>query len=286
MSIVIFGGRGQLGTELAKQLGNAAVAFDRTTVDITSPDSIQKCLENQRAEVVINCAAYNLVDQAEDEPEVACRVNALGPRNIALACSELGVLCVHVSTDYVFQGQGVSTPWRENDTPEPSSAYGVSKLAGEYFVRSLCPKHFVLRTCGLYGHAARDGAGKGNFVETMLRLASERDELRIIDDQFCTPTSVEDLAKAIIRLIKTDKFGLYHATNEGETTWARFAEEIFRVSNLSTKVARIPSSEYPTKARRPSYSVLNTDKLAQVIGSPMPRWEDTLKNYLLGRVAR
>ena len=185
------------------------------------------------------------------------------------------VTLLHVSTDYVFGLDATrNTPWSETDPVGPVSAYGNSKLAGEYFVRSLCPKHFVVRTCGLYGHRA--ARGKGNFVETMLRLGRERPELRIVADQRCTPTSTTDLARALVSLVETESFGLYHATNAGDCSWFEFACEIFRLANLPVKAIPITAAEYGAKARRPDYSVLDCGKLMRLIGSEMPPWQEAL----------
>ncbi|MCB9953962.1 MAG: dTDP-4-dehydrorhamnose reductase [Planctomycetaceae bacterium] len=284
MQIAVLGAAGQLGTELCLQLGDRALPWTRADVDLTNPDSVRAALTSFTGTCVINAAAYNKVDIAEEEPQVAYAVNALGPRLLAQECADRDLALVHVSTDYVFGLEADRTnPFTELDAPGPVSCYGQSKLAGEYFVRSICPRHFVVRTCGLYGLAALQGAGKGNFVETMLRLGNERDELRVVNDQHCTPTSVKDLAAAILSLVETEKYGLYHAVNSGATTWAEFAAHIFDAAGMTTRVTGIPSSEYPTKARRPGYSVLNCDKLEQTIGRPMPTWQDALREYLSSR---
>ncbi len=280
MKAMIVGADGQLGSALREILGDDAIALGHADIDITSPESISSQLDTFDPTVVINAAAYNFVDQAEDEPEVAYRVNALGPRNLAIECQKRDKCLVHISSDYVFGLESSLTPWTEMDTPGPVSAYGMSKLSGEYFVRSLCSKHFVVRTCGLYGHAARRGAGKGNFVETMLRLGTEREELRIIDDQKCTPTNAHDVAVTLCDLAITTSYGLYHATNRGAATWARFAEEIFAYLKMPTKVVRITSNEYQTKARRPAMSLLNCYKLEAVLQNPLRTWESALHEYL------
>ncbi|MEW4489583.1 dTDP-4-dehydrorhamnose reductase [Thalassoglobus sp. JC818] len=280
MSVVVFGCRGQLGTELCEQLGTNAVGFGHSEVNISNSDAVAECLDSVRPSVVINAAAYNKVDLAEDEPEVAYHGNAIGPRVLAIECAARNLPFVHVSSDYVFGGRTESKAWTEEDLPFPNSAYSTSKLAGEFFVRSLCPKHFVVRTCGLYGKAARAGAGKGNFVETMLRLGQEREELRVVVDQNCTPTSAADLASWIIALSETSNYGLYHGTNSGATTWADFATEIFSFYGLSTKVIPIPSSEYPTKAARPHQSILNSHALSQAIGQELRPWQTALADYL------
>src|SRR5205085_9848553 len=177
--------------------------------------------------VVINCAAYNLVDRAEDEPDAAFAVNAWAVRELATACNELGSVLVHFSTDHVFGLDAARrTPYAEDDPPGPVNVYGLSKLSGEYLVRALCPRHFIVRTCGLYGIWGSGGKG-GNFVETMLRLAREGKPLRVVDDQECTPSYTVDIATATAALIATDRYGLYHLTNSGSCSWYDFARAIF-----------------------------------------------------------
>lgn len=282
MRIVIVGGRGQLGTALAGVLKEDLVSLGSDTFDIAVHDQVCARLDAEKPRIVINASAYNFVDRAEDEPERAYAVNALGPRNLASWCGRHDVLLVHVSTDYVFGLDAARrSPYAETDLPGPLGAYAVSKLAGEAFVQSLAPKHFVLRTCGLYGKAV--SPGKGNFVETMLRLGRERDSLSVVDDQWCTPTSALDLARTISQLISTDHYGLYHATSSGETTWFRLAQEIFRLAQLNVSVRPITTAEYPTKARRPAWSVLNTRKLAGVLGAPLPSWQESLAENLAHR---
>ena len=251
-------------------------------IEITDANSVERALSAARAELVVNCAAYNLVDRAEDEPEVAYAVNALGPRNLAGWCAERDAALLHVSTDYVFGLDRERTePYRPDDAPGPVSAYGVGKLAGEYFVRSVCRRHFVVRTCGLYGVQAT--RAKGNFVETMLRLGTERDELSVVDDQRCTPTYTVDLAAVLAGLVETEAFGTFHATNSGSMTWCEFAREIFRQADVSVNVTPITTEEFGARAGRPRYSVLNCDELAATIGVELPPWQDALARYLAER---
>ena len=236
MRIALIGAEGQLGTDLQRTLNGDVIALGHGQIEIENASQVETVLDEVAADVVINAAAYNLVDRAEDEPEVAFAVNALGPRNLAHYCSRREKVLLDVSTDFVFGlDEDRRLPFSEADAPGPVSAYGVSKLSGEYFVRSLCQRHFVVRTCGLYGPTRIPG--RGNFVETMLRLASERDELTVVDDQHCTPTSTFDLARALSRLIEGDSYGLYHATNGGATTWCQFAREIFRLAGQDVNVS-------------------------------------------------
>lgn len=282
MRIAILGADGQLGGELRHQLGDDALAYNRQQVDITQADAVAAALSQDHPDAVINCAAYNAVDLAETQPEDAFRINALGPRNLAAFCRQHGLPFVHVSTDYVFGLDARrNTPYVETDLPGPQGVYAVTKLAGEELARAGCQKHFVVRTCGLYGHRGR--SGKRNFVETMLKLGAEKPELRIVCDQRCAPTSTKDLAAAILGLLSTTAYGTYHATNTGDCSWAEFASEIFRQAKLTTRVIPITTAEYGAKAPRPSYSVLNQGKLAAAIGTPMRSWRDALSDYLMER---
>lgn len=279
MRTVVIGATGQLGSALVNRLAGDVIALGHKEVEITDAARVHSVLADQQPQLVINATAYNLVDQAEDEPQVAYAVNALGPRNVAQACAKLDAAILHVSTDFVFGLDTARTvPLTEDCAPGPVSAYGASKLAGEYFVRALCPRHYVVRTCGLYGNP--EGSAKGNFVEKMLRLGSERKELSIVNDHQCTPTSAEDLARAILDLVKTEQFGLYHATNSGSTTWCGLAIEVFRLAGLPVQVKPITSQDYPARARRPTYSVLDTARLERAVGYALPSWQDAVARYL------
>ena len=289
MRIALIGATGQLGSDLQKILpeaGHEVVALGHKQIELSSEDSVDGCLNRTAPDAVINCAAYNLVDQAEEEPEIAYAVNSLGPRRLAHWCGRADIPLVHFSSDFVF-GLDASRnePYSETDTPGPQSAYAASKLQGEYFVRNHCPKSFVLRTCGLYGVAALQGAGKGNFIETMIRLGNRLDKLTVVNDQRCTPTATADLAAATVELIATDAFGLYHATNSGETTWHDLAAEVFERKQINVELAPITSAEFGAVAARPPYSVLNCEKLESVIGRPMANWQDALARYLEAREA-
>lgn len=280
--IAVIGASGQLGSELMRLLGARAIALRHQQVELTDLAILRTVLSDVAPTAVINTAAYNWVDKAEDEPQAAYGVNALGPRNLALVCSELQVPVLHVSSDYVFgqdslDGVGTLVPYVETSAPGPVSAYGVSKLAGEYFVRSLSMRHFVVRTCGLYGNA--ESVGKGNFVKTMLRLGKERGTVRVVQDQQCTPTSTTDLAPALVRLIESEQYGLYHVTNSGATTWCDLARQIFQVAGLTVNVEPITTREFAAKAQRPAYSVLNCDK-AKSMGVQMPTWQEAVEKYV------
>ena len=282
MRIALIGAGGQLGTALTGRLTGEIIPLGRDGLDIADAVSVAAVLTESRPGLVINAAAYNFVDRAEEERDRASAVNALGPKYLAQVCAGLDIPLVHVSTDYVYgQDTGRRTPYTETDVPGPLSEYARSKLAGENFVREVCPKHFVVRTCGLYGRAS--SPGKGNFVETMLRLGRERGAVSVVDDQWCTPTSAADLAEAIAALIPTNQYGLYHATNSGGTTWCRFAAEIFRQASLAVDVKPITTAQFGARAGRPAYSVLDCSKLVATIGRPMRPWQEALADYLRSR---
>jgi dTDP-4-dehydrorhamnose reductase len=310
MTIAILGANGQLGGELRHRLGSRAAAYSRQEVDIADGARIDAALSQCRPDAVVNCAAYNAVDLAESEPETAFRVNALGPRCLAEWCRKHNIPLLHVSTDYVFGLDAQrATPYRETDLPGPLGVYAITKLAGEEFVRAGCARHFIVRTCGLYGH--RRESGKRNFVDTMLLLSGAGENLasrepridsrpagpehppvapppctiRVVCDQRCTPTSTSDLAEAIVRLLSTDAYGTYHATNAGDCSWAEFATEIFRLANVPTAVVPITTAEYGAKAPRPAYSVLDCGKLTGVLGRPLRPWQEALADYLMRRFA-
>jgi len=282
MRITVIGSRGQLGTDLMSSLAadeHQLTGLTHQQISIEDAVSIEGALEETAPEMVINTAAYNKVDQAESSPEAAYTINALGPRNLALHCQKKSIRLMHISTDYVFGlANDRRSAYTELDAPGPLSVYGQSKLAGEYFVRAICPQHFVVRTCGLYGNAGK--TGNGNFVETMLRLGKERDELSIINDQHCTPTSTLDLSTALTRLIQTNEFGLYHATNQGQMTWFEFAQTIFDLAGLNVKTTAITTEQFNAAAERPRFSVLDCSQLQKASGYAFPHWKTALKTYL------
>jgi dTDP-4-dehydrorhamnose reductase len=282
----VLGSSGQLGRELCRRLPGEVVALTRSSVDLSRPETVRAVLPGLRPDVVVNCAAYNFVDRAEAEPHAAFAVNAWGVRELARLCAELGSLLVHFSTDHVFGlDDRRQTPWAETDAPGPVSAYGLSKLAGEYLARALCPRHLVVRTCGLYGFAS--GGGKGsNFVETVLRLAAEGRPLRVVADQVCTPTSAADVAAAVVALLAKGRPGLYHVTSSGACSWYEFARAVFELAGVSAEVTPITSQEYGAAARRPGYSVLAPAGLALLNLPPLQPWREALADYLRQRQRR
>ena len=300
MRIVVIGSDGQLGSDLMRVLeGKHAIGLSHQNIEITDFLGSQKMLEEYSPDIIINTAAYNKVDDAEDEPELAFQVNAFGPRNLALIARELGATLVHISTDYVFNG-AKTNPYFEWDLANPLSVYGASKLAGENLVKIALREHpyFIIRTSGLYGQAGSK-AKRGNFVETILRLAEKRDKIfEVVNDQILTPTYTLDLAEKIVELIMADKTnkknfyntyqGICHITNNGSCSWYEFAKKIFELAGLEMRVVPISSKQFGAKAKRPGYSVLNNVYLRILDLKSMRPWQEALRAYLeeTGRIKR
>jgi dTDP-4-dehydrorhamnose reductase len=285
MRCVVLGAQGQLGRDLCPLLGPDVVPLSRADLDLSNPARAKAVLESHRPDIVANCAAFNYVDLAESEPEPAFAVNALAVHHLARACRDIGCRFVHFSTDYVFGSDATrTTPFRETDAPGPVGVYGASKLAGEYLALNACPTALVVRTCGLYGlHGT--GGKKGNFVETMLRLAREGKAIRVVDDQQCTPSYTVDVAATVVALIAKEARGLFHVTNSGSCSWYELARHVFETERLTVQLTPIPTSKYPTPARRPAYSILSLDLLDHAgVTSPRP-WQAAVEAYLKSRVA-
>jgi dTDP-4-dehydrorhamnose reductase len=286
MRTLVVGANGQLGRDLVPRLPGEVRPAIRADFDLDQPASVADFIGRTRPDVVVNCAAYNLVDKAEDEPDAAFRTNAWGTRALALACRDAGALLVHVSTDYVFGLDAArTTPLTETDPPGPVSVYGLSKLAGEYVARTLCPRHLVVRTCGLYGVWGSGGKG-GNFVETMLRVAGQGKPLRVVVDQTCTPTYTADLADALAGLIRTGATGLYHCTSGGQMNWHEFAAAVFAEAGVTADLTPITTEQFAAKAARPKFSVLDNGKLAAAGVNPPRHWREALRAYLAERQSR
>jgi len=282
MKVLVTGANGQLGTNLCQVLEDVEVIpLTHADLEITDISSVKAAFTKHQPGVIINTAAFVRVDDCETDPDKAFRVNALGARNVAVVAQELGAKLVHISTDYVFGGEPEprNTPYTEFDAPTPPNLYGKSKLAGENFVRHLCTRAFIVRSSELFGVAGASGKG-GNFVETMLRLAKERDELRVVNDQVFSPTYTKDLAREIARLISTEYYGIFHITNRGSCSWYEFTKEVLRLAGLKTPVIPITSDQYPQKARRPSYSVLDNYHLRLLGLDDMRPWQEALADYM------
>jgi len=284
MRILLLGAGGQLATDLLATLtGDKIFPFAHEELDICDATMVRTRVSNLRPDAILNTAAFHRVDECEDQPERSFQVNAVGVYHLARAAAEIGAVLVHFSTDYVFDGAKRS-PYVESDAPNPQSVYALSKRAGELIVQRYCQRYFLVRTCGLYGLANRRGKGT-NFVETMLRRAAEGQSIRVVTDQVLTPTSSADLARTIMPLVHTDRFGLYHLTNTGECSWFEFAQEIFRLTGLSPDLQPTTSEALGRKARRPAYSVLDNFNY-RAAGFPALRpWQEALADYLRRRAA-
>lgn len=280
MRHVVLGANGQLGRDLCPRLPGEVLALTRAQADLTQPTRLRQTLEELRPGIVINCAAYNFVDRAESEPEAAFAVNTWGVRFLAQACRDLDCTLVQFSTDHVFGLDATRRqPWTEADLPGPVNVYGLSKLSGEYLVRALCPRHVIVRTCGLYG-LWRSGGKGGNFVETMLRLAGQGKPLRVVSDQFCTPSSTTDIADATVALLAAGGQGVFHLTNAGACSWHEFATTIFRLAGVTGSLTPISSQDYGAAAQRPAYSVLEARRWQEQGLPPLRTWEEALADYL------
>lgn len=271
MRILVTGAGGQLGLELADILparGHEVVALTRKELDISDARAVERALEEHSPDLVINAAAYTDVDGCEEATELAYKVNALGPRNLAQFCERAGCELLHVSTNYVFDGRS-ERPYEPSDLPNPTSAYARTKLAGEEYVKHLSTRHYVVRSAGVYGEGH-------NFVRTMLRVARERDTLKVKDDEYISPTYAKDLAFGIAGIVEGGLYGLYHVTNSGLCSWYEFAREIFCLAGVEVEVVPVPAAEYPMPAARPANGVL-----LATMGTPKLRhWREALAEYI------
>jgi len=263
MRIAVIGSNGQLGTEVAaecQRAGEETAELTHAAIDISSLESTRSALGDIRPGVIVNTAAMHHVENCEKEPLRAYEVNALGPRNLAIVARELDAKLVHVSTDYVFDG-AKHQPYVEEDRAAPLNVYGNTKFAGEAFLQGLAEKYFIVRTSALYGKSPCRAKGGRNFVDLMLKLAAERDEVRVVDDEIVSPTSTAELAKQIVILGRTNHYGLYHATAEGSCSWYELARKIFELEGVKTKLSIAAPNEFPSKVPRPKYSVLENHAL-------------------------
>lgn len=275
--LIVFGAEGLLGNALISRAEAAddmgALGLDREACDVTDLDRIKEVCGIWKPQVLVNCAAYTDVDGAERDEERATEVNGVGAGNVAQAARAFGVPMIHISTDYVFDGTA-KKPYKETSKPNPISAYGRSKLRGEQEVKEHAPKSLIVRTGWLYG------AGGNSFIAKILEQARQGNELRVVDDQFGSPTSAFDLAETLLELVRQKRTGVVHAVNSGETTWYRFAQQIVELAGLGVDIQPIPSSALERAAPRPPYAVLDTSKLSGWLEEPMPTWEDALERFL------
>jgi len=280
MRAAIIGADGQLGSDLVKSFkGKKAFPLYYPDFDLTQPERVREILSRLRVEVIINTAAYNRVDEGEDNPQKSFLVNSIAVRDLALICREFGFVLVHFSTDYVFDGKK-RKPYTEKDVPNPLNIYAVSKLAGEYFIRNILEKYFIIRSCGLYGKAGCWGKGY-NFVDSMIALEKKGKSLRVVNDQWVTPTATSELAERIWELVRTNHYGLYHLTNEGQCTWYEFSKTIFSLIGKKPHLVPIDTKTYAAKAKRPLYSVLENRNAKKVGLTEFSHWKVALKGYLI-----
>lgn len=276
MKVLVTGVGGQLGFDVVKELtkrGMEAVGVDIQEMDITDADSVSRVIRAAAPDAVIHCAAYTAVDAAEENEALCRKVNAEGTRNIAGVCRELDIRLLYISTDYVFGGQG-ERPWEPEDVREPKSVYGQTKYEGELAVQELLEKYFIVRIAWVFGINGK------NFVKTMINLSRTHDTLRVVNDQFGSPTYTYDLAKLLVDMIQTEKYGIYHATNEGVCSWYEFACAIFEEAGLPVKVLPVSTEEYGAKAGRPANSRMSKQKLTDSGFDRLPAWQDALRRYI------
>ena len=280
-TILVTGGNGQLAScikDVEKQYDDLNIIYtDYLELDICDLDQVKSFFEsNKQINYCINCAAYTAVDKAETEAEKVFEINATGAKNLAYVCNDHGAVLIHVSTDFVFDGEK-NEPYTETDAANPISVYGASKLQGEVEIQQALKEHFIIRTSWLYSEYGN------NFMKTMLRLAETRDGISVVSDQIGTPTYAGDLAEIIIQIIntKTEKYGIYHYSNEGVASWFEFAKEIFKLTKNKIKVNPIPSIEYLTPAKRPQFSVLDKAKIKTDLQIKIPFWGDSLEKVIL-----
>lgn len=274
--ILVTGINGQLGYDVIKELKKRNIecmGAGRNEFDITDFSKTKEFIKNLSPDAVIHCAAYTAVDKAEDESELCRKINAEGTKNIAEISKEIDAKMIYISTDYVFPGIG-DKPYEINDKTEPLGVYGKTKLEGENFVKEILEKYFIVRISWVFG---KNG---NNFIKTMLRIGKENNEINVVNDQIGSPTYTSDLAKLLCDMVNTEKYGVYHATNEGYCSWADFAEEIFKQVGYNTKVNKITTAQYPSKATRPFNSRMSHKSLDEGGFSRLPNWKDALKRYL------
>ncbi|WP_031536225.1 dTDP-4-dehydrorhamnose reductase [Bacillus sp. MB2021] len=276
MKIIVTGYSGQLGYDVVlegKKRGFNMIGVGHKELDITQEEQVRNYIHTAKPDVIIHCAAYTAVDNAEDNKDVCFDVNVNGTKYLAASAKSVDAKFIYISTDYVFEGTGTE-PFTEEDVANPVGYYGITKYEGEKAVQSLLDKYFIVRISWVFG------INGNNFIKTMLRLAETRKELNVVGDQYGSPTYTFDLAKLLLDMTETEKYGVYHASNEGFTTWADFAEEIFQVAGKVVKVNSIMTEEYPTKAVRPKNSRMSKDKLEKNGFTRLPAWQDALTRYI------
>ncbi|MCC8158702.1 MAG: dTDP-4-dehydrorhamnose reductase [Phascolarctobacterium sp.] len=276
MKVLVTGANGQLGYDVVNELRHRnikCIGTGRQQFDITDYAAAKQFIEDYLPDAVIHCGAYTAVDRAEDEPELCYKVNVIGTENIAKICKKINAKMMYISTDYVFDGtkEGV---YEVDDIPNPQNMYGKTKLEGEVAVQRLLNKYFIVRISWVFG------SNGNNFVKTMLRLGQEKEVIDVVSDQVGSPTYTVDLSKLLVDMIPTDKYGIYHAANEGVCSWAEFAEKIFEISKINVKINHISTQEYLSKAKRPKNSRLSKEKLMEPGFEKLPSWENAVARYM------
>ena len=278
-NILVTGSTGQLGSDVVKELlkrGYSTLSPNRSELNLCSEDNIRNYILNSNCEAIVHCAAYTQVDKAEDEKDLCIKINATATKHIVKCAKILDIPMIYISTDYVFDGTK-DGEYTENDETNPINIYGESKLAGEKYVQEILDKYYIVRTSWVFNINGK------NFIETMLRLSKANNQLSIVNDQIGSPTYTRDLSRLLVDMLETNKYGLYHATNEGYCSWYEFANTIFKLANINIDIKAINSNEYASRAKRPLNSKLSKDKLIEYGFKPLPHWEDALKDYLIRR---
>ncbi|MCI9537195.1 MAG: dTDP-4-dehydrorhamnose reductase [Eubacterium sp.] len=277
MKVLVTGINGQLGHDVMGELkkrGHEAVGVDIGEMDITDAGCVKRVMTQTAPEAVIHCSAYTAVDRAEEEVELCRRVNAEGTKNVAEVCAGLDCKLLYLSTDYIFSGEG-ERPWEPGDEPDPLNVYGLTKFEGEQEIKSRMDKYFIVRISWVFG------VNGNNFIKTMLRLGRENGAVRVVDDQIGSPTYTYDLAVLLVDMIETEKYGEYHASNEGICSWYEFAKEIFAAAGMNeVEVTPVSSEEFPAKAKRPKNSRMSKEKLVKNGFNKLPSWQDAVKRYV------
>lgn len=277
MKVLVTGINGQLGHDVMGELkkrGHEAVGVDIEEMDITDAECVKRVMTQTAPEAVIHCSAYTAVDRAEEEVELCRQVNAEGTKNVAEVCAGLDCKLLYLSTDYIFSGEG-ERPWEPGDEPDPLNIYGLTKFEGEQEIKSRMDKYFIVRISWVFG------VNGNNFIKTMLRLSRENGAVRVVDDQIGSPTYTYDLAVLLVDMIETEKYGEYHASNEGTCSWYEFAKEIFAAAGMNeVEVTPVSSEEFPAKAKRPKNSRMSKEKLVKNGFNKLPSWQDAVKRYV------
>lgn len=277
MKVLVTGYNGQLGYDVVReglQRGINMIGIGRSELDITQEQAVYELVNQIKPDAIIHCAAYTAVDKAEDDKEQCWNVNVEATKHLATAAKKINAKFMYISTDYVFDGKG-TVPFLEADAPSPVGYYGMTKYEGEKVIQSILDEWYIIRISWVFG------LNGNNFVKTMLRLAENRDILNVVSDQIGSPTYTLDLARLLIDIVQTEKFGIYHASNQGFCSWADFSEEIFKQAGKSVKVNGITTEEYPTRAVRPVNSRMSKQKLIDNGFEPLPKWQDALQRYLI-----